>query len=301
MLKGIAAATFGLLAAALAGGTARASENDFRLNGTKDGQGILFSCAQQGADGDCARFAPRQELFRDFSTQLGLVMAPRMASPARTLGYGGFHLSAMWSGSFVSSDADYWLITERGQQRRTAAPMLSTLQLEARKGLPFSFEVGANMMWLVGSQLVAPGLEARWALDEGSDYLPDLSIRGAVNHTLGARDMMLTTAALDAMLSKSFGLFGMVNVTPYVGWSVLMIAATSRVIDPTPLVEADIVNNLVFARLSPTANVNHRLTFGLRTIYHVLNVSVQGDVQLLDRYTQGGAVSTVSAKLGLDF
>jgi hypothetical protein len=299
---GIRTLAAGCLATALSWtGTAVAGEQDFRLNGTKGGAGILFDCDDGSPGRDCQRYVPDQEAFRDFTTQLGLVLAPRMAAPARTLGYAGFHLSAMWSGTMVSEDADYWLLTERGQRSQTAAPLLSTLQLDARKGLPFSFEVGANFMWLVGSQVFAPGLEVRWALQEGARYIPDLSLRGAVSHMVGNRDLLLSTVGLDAMLSKSFGVAGMVNVTPYAGWGLLMVAATSRVIDPTPTDDGDAQNDFVFASIRPASSVQHKLTLGLRTVYHVLNVTVQGDFQMLDRYTQGSAVTTVSVKLGLDF
>ncbi len=298
-LRTLAAAA--LAAGALAASPAEAGEQDFRLNGTRGGAGILFDCVGGDAGRDCDRYAADQEAFRDFATQLGLVLAPRMAAPARTLGYAGFHLSAMWSGTLVSDDADYWLLTERGQRSQTAASMLSTLQLDARKGLPFSFEVGANLMWLVGSQVFAPGLEVRWALQEGARYVPDLSLRGAVSHMVGNRDLLLTTVGLDAMLSKSFGVAGMVNVTPYAGWGLLMVAATSRVVDPTPTDATDPQNDFVFDSLRPASNVQHKLTLGLRTVYHVLNVTVQGDIQMLERYTQGSGVKTISVKLGLDF
>lgn len=273
---------------------ARAGDNDFRLNGQKGGEGILYSCG----GGTCQ---PRQSVFRDFTTQLGFVLAPRLASPGETLGYGGFHVGAMWSGSVVSGDQDYWLVTERGQRTREGPSFLQTLQLDVRKGLPFSFEVGVNFMWLVDSQLFAPGLEVRWALQEGYAYLPDFSVRGAVNHMVGNRDLILTTIGLDAVLSKSFGLAGMVNVAPYVGWSIIMIAATSRVIDPTPTDDRDIANNFVFQEIGATDQLHHKLTVGVRTLYYMLNVSVQGEFQMLSQYDQGGGVATITTKLGLDF
>ncbi len=270
---------------ALSPSAAWAGDFDFRLNRVdKSGSGILYDCSS----GSCA---VNQGRFNDFATQLGFVLAPRLASPAETLGHAGFHVSAMWSGSFVSNDQNYWELTDRGQ-RNTAAPgFLQTLQLDVRKGLPFSFELGVNFMWLVDSELFAPGMEVRWALQEGYEYVPDLSLRGAVNHMVGNRDLLLTTVALDAVLSKSFGLFGMINLAPYVGWSIIMIAATSRVIDPTPIDEADPQQNFVFEEMGLTSRVNHKLTFGLRLLVYVVNVSVQGEVQMLADYP----------KLGLDF
>ncbi len=60
---------------------AEAGDSDFRLNaatGSGAGRrGVLFD----------ESFRPRNDLFRDFATQLGFVLAPRNASPAETLGH----------------------------------------------------------------------------------------------------------------------------------------------------------------------------------------------------------------------
>jgi hypothetical protein len=289
-------AAAGLVAGLFTATPAQAGELDFRLNATKGGQGVLFQDCGAGC------YQANEAAFRDFTTQLGFVLAPRMASPAETLGHAGFSVGAMWSASFVSSSQGYWNVTERGQSDAGAKPLLQTLQLDLRKGLPFSFEVGANFMWLADSELFAPGLELRWALQEGHPYLPDIAVRGAVNHMVGNRDLLLTTVALDGVISKGFGLGGTVNLAPYAGWSVIMIAATSRVIDPTPLDEDDLAANLVFQERTATSRLSHKLTAGLRLLYSVLNVSVQGEFQMLPKYeTGGGGVTTITTKLGLDF
>lgn len=272
--------------------SAHAGDNDFRLNATRGGEGVLFT--EQGG-----RFVPLDDFFDAFATELGYVLAPRLASPAETLGHSGFHVSGLWSGTFVSSDERFWGVTERGQ-RGGANRVLQTLQMEIRKGLPFSFEVGASFLWLIDSELFAPALEARWAVQEGYRYLPDLGIRGSASHMIGNRDLLLTTIGLDAVLSKGFGLFGMVHVTPYVSWSFLLIAASSRVIDPTPLVEEDLANNIVFAEKTATSDLDHKLTIGVRTLYYVLNVSAQGEFQMLEGGLFG-PVATITTKLGLDF
>jgi hypothetical protein len=296
-------APFALLVLLVATRTAHAADNDFRLNGRdKAGQGILFHCnnRMQNPDNCTAGFAADNGLFNAFVTQLGYVFAPRLASPAETLGHSGFHIGALWSGTTVSNDQPYWGVTERAQNGQDPRGFLQTLQLEVRKGLPFSFELGANFMWLVESQLFAPGIEVRWALQEGYKYIPDLGIRGSVNHMVGNRDLLLTTVGLDAVISKSFGLFGMVNVAPYLSWSLIMIAASSRVINPTPTVEGNPNNDIVFNEINATDKIHHKLTLGVRTIYYVLNVSVQGELQMAEG-SFIGPVATITTKLGLDF
>ncbi len=272
--------------------TAFAGDLDFRLNNS----GVLIL-------GDSVSgFEPNNPRFRDFTTQLAFVMSPRMASPAETLGHSGFHISAMWSGSFVSADEPYWLVTERGRRTGNTPDLLQTLQLDIRKGLPLSFEVGVNVMWLADSELFAPGLEVRWALQEGYAYIPDVSVRGAVNHLVGNRDLSLTTVGAELMVSKSFGVGGMVNLAPYAGWSVIFIDASSAVIDPTPTDTDDSLNNLVFDDINARDNINHRITTGLRILYHVVNISVQGEFQVLSDYETGGrGVISITTKLGLDY
>ena len=278
---------------------ARAGDSDFRLNGTQNGQGILFTC--DGGTGN-ATCAPNQDAYLDFTTQLGFVLAPRLASPAETLGYAGFHVSGVWSGSFVSGDEPYWANTEGAQAGGAAPSFLQTLQLDIRKGLPLSFEVGVNLTWLVDSELFTPGVEVRWAIQEGYAYLPDFAVRAAINHLVGNRDLRLTTLALDTVLSKSFGVAGTVNLAPYAGWSLIMIASSSRVIDPTPLDDTDLQNNFSFKSRGLGDRIDHRLLAGLRALYGALNVSVQAELQMLPDYATGGSnVVTLTTKLGLDY
>lgn len=288
-----------LLAAAVTPTSALAGDSDFRLNGTRGGQGILFNCNGGSGNVTCT---PNQAAYQDFTTQLGFVMAPRIASPAETLGYAGFHVSAMWSGSFVSGSQPYWANTEGAQNGGSAPDFLQTLQLDVRKGLPLSFEVGVNLMWLVDSELFAPGMEVRWAIQEGYAFLPDMAVRGAVNHLAGNRDLQLTTLSVDGVISKSFGVGGTVNLAPYAGWSLIMIAASSGVIDPTPLDDADLQNNFVFESRNLGDQIDHRVLVGLRMLYAVLNISVQGEFQMLPDYATGGSnVVTLTTKLGLDY
>ena len=276
-----------------------AGDADFRLNGTQGGRGILFDCDGSTGNVTCA---PNQDAFLDFTTQIGFVMAPRLASPAETLGYAGFHVSAMWSGSFVSGDEPYWANTEGAQEGGQAPSFLQTLQLDVRKGLPLSLEVGVNLAWLVDSALFTPGIEVRWALLEGYASLPDFAVRAAINHLVGNRDLRLTTLALDAVLSKSFGVAGTVNLAPYAGWSLIMIASSTRVVDPTPLDDTDLENNFSFERRRLTDQVNHRVLVGLRMLYGMLNLSMQGEIQMLPDYATGGSnVVTITTKLGLDY
>jgi hypothetical protein len=278
----------------LAGNAALAGDNDFRLNARRNGEGILFS-------GN----APRSDGWTRLTTELAYVVSPRLASPAETLGHAGFHVSALWSGTVVSSGDGFWDVTDVAQSRGAANGMLHTLQLDVRKGLPFSIELGVNLVWLVESTMMAPGLEVRWAISEGYAIAPDFGVRGSVSHLIGARDLNLTVVGIDAVVSKGFGIGGMVHLAPYLSWSVLMVAASSRVIDPTPTEERDFGDNFVFPELVATDNVHHKLTLGARALFYVLNLSLQGEFEMLEETPTGtdffGSVATIGFKLGLDY
>lgn len=285
-----------LAPALILSGVLVSAPNDFRLNATKDGQGILFSGTN----------APNAERWERFTTELAYVLDPRLVGPGETLGYGGFQVAANWAGTVVSAGDGIWDVTEAAQRDGGEANgFLQTLTLDVRKGLPFSFELGANFTWLAESNLFAPGLDLRWTIMEGYKIAPEFGVRASVSHLIGSRDLNLTTVGLDAIVSKGFGLGGVVHLAPYLSWSVMLVPASSRVIDPTPAVEDDFGDNFVFPELTAGKNIHHRLSLGVRALFYVLNLGVQGDFEMLEDTGDGtsffGSVATVSVKLGLEY
>lgn len=273
---------------------AAAAPNDFRLNAQRNGAGILFT-------GN----TPNIQSWERLTTELAYVLAPRLATPAETLGHAGFSTSLLWSGTVVSSDENYWFVTEAARDLGKPRGFLHTLQVDLRKGLPFSFEVGASVAWLVESELLAPALEVRWAPTEGFQNVPDVAFRGSVSHIVGNRDLNMTVVGLDGEVSKGFGIAGMVHLAPYLSWSVMMIAASSRVVDPTPTIETDFGENFVFPELVAGDNIHHKLTIGARALFYLLNVSFQAEFEMLEKSATGrsffGSVATIGTKLGLDY
>jgi hypothetical protein len=285
-------------------GPVRAGGTDFRLNGVdRNGQGILFSCEPLPCAADDAAFA-------SFATELSFLLSPRLASPAATLGVAGFEVGLLWSGHFVS-DEDHWLLTEDGQDTGEAASFLQTMQLEVRKGLPLSFEVAATLSWLVDSQVFAPGLELKWAFQEGYDYLPDLALRGAVNTMVGSPDMSLTNITADFVLSKSVAAGGVARITPYASFGALFTSASSEVVDPTPttFVEQgdppvrvpDSENDIAFDAVGLTEEVFAKVTAGVRARFSLIDVLVQGELMMFRDGEVIGPAGTVTTKLSLVF
>lgn len=177
------------------------------------------------------RFRPDQDSFDSLTTELGLALSPKFLSPAATLGSAGFEVGFETSLTTINSGEAYWKNTVEGG---TPPSILTTGQIHVRKGLPQSFEVGATLTYLFLSQMFAAGTEVRWALLEGFYYAPDLAVRGAVNRTLAARDLDLTTAGFGGAISKTFGIFGTSQITPYAGYDLAVVWASSRVVNATP-------------------------------------------------------------------
>lgn len=298
MLRGLS--SVGALGLALVtSSSALGAGNDFRLNSRlENGDGIFFS-----QSGDV--FTAKPDVWKSFVGELAYVFAPRFVSPAETLGYAGFHVGLMYSATFVSSGQDYWFSTENGVDSGSPDAALQTLQLDVRKGLPGSVEIGLNMLWLANSSMFAPGLILDWAVLEGYSFAPDVSLRAGVNTVVGMRDMDLTVAAFDVAVSKGFGIGGMFHLAPYLAYSFMLSGAASRVIDPTPEDESNADRNIVMQKLGFGDVVQHRLTLGARMLVYILSVSLQGEFEFLRDDPDGrklfGGVATVSTKLGLDF
>lgn len=298
MLRGLSSVAALGLALSL-GGQALAAGNDFRLNTRlANGEGIFFTESGQA-------YSARAEPWRSFVGELSYVFGPRFVAPAETLGYAGFHVGLMYGATFVSSDQPYWYATENAVNEGSPDSALQTLQLDVRKGLPGSVEIGLNLLWLANSSMFAPGLVLDWAVLEGYSFAPDVSLRAGVNTVVGMRDMDLTVAAFDVAVSKGFGLGGMFHLAPYLAYSLMLSGAASRVIDPTPDDETNADRNIVMNKVGFGDLVQHRLTLGARMVVYILSVSVQGDFEFLRDDPDGrklfGGVATVSTKLGLDF
>jgi len=132
-------------------------------------------------------------------------------------------------------EADYW----RNGLNEAPDPVMSTLSLEIRKGIWFpipSFELGAGFTHLAGSHLFTLNAFAKFSIHEDFHRWPTpaLAVRFAAARMFGTSQVDLTNLSLDVSLSKSFGVAGVLNLTPYLGYNAMWIIADSQVIDATP-------------------------------------------------------------------
>ncbi len=233
---------------------------------------------------------------RALSSQLGVVLAPHLLTPADTLGFGGFQLTVDYSMTTVDTGADYWRVL-RGSSDPTGtgtgahgSDMMRTVGMFVRKGMWFpipSMELGGGAIHLVDSHVWTGQLYTKLALHEGYHDLPipSLSVRGAVSRMMTQRELDLTIASLDVAVSKHFGVGSTWRFDPFVGWNLLMIIPRSEVIDPTPNVdplvagnEDDIMNNFVFAEQDNI--LRHRFFVGAKFQYYVFQFTVEAQFAL---------------------
>ncbi|MCG5053629.1 MAG: hypothetical protein KA712_11765 [Myxococcales bacterium] len=244
-----------VLGAALLPGVAEAGRLDLSLlnlcqpsapRGLAGGQASECAWVERDADGAVSRVVLDPEAssrFRSLMSELGMVMAPQVVTPADTIGFAGFQVSAELGLTRISNQERHWdgVKGVSPQNRLADRPdaWLSTIGVFVKKGiwLPLpSMEVGTGVVHLLQSQLVAYQAYAKLALHEGfHDWpLPSVALRAGLSHVTGSAEARLDVASFDALASKAFGIGGTFRFEPFGGWSYLLIKAKSGVIDATP-------------------------------------------------------------------
>jgi hypothetical protein len=215
--------------------------------------------------------------FRSLMSELGVVFAPPILSPADTQGFGGYSMSvelgwtminpkklsgdqniegkhwywraansvspnAFSNGDITSNDPKAMVARDR-LERELPSSFAPTVTVMARKGLWLpvpSFELGVGIKHLIGSRMWSPLVTAKLALAEGYQGwpIPALAVRGSGARIVGTPSFNLTVAGLDFSISKHLGIGSTFNLTPYVGYQLLWIIADSEVLDATPGVDA---------------------------------------------------------------
>ena len=191
--------------------------------------------------------AQSQANFRSLMSELGVVVAPRLQTPADTLGYAGFQFSGELGVTKISNTKPFWNgvagVDPSNPNAIRPDSYLTTVGGFVRKGmwLPLpAFELGAGAVTVLGSSMYALESYAKLALQEGFHgwALPSLAVRGSVSQLLGTDQVDLTVYGIDVLISKAFSLAGTARVEPFGGWNILFIDAKSGVIDATPSCDA---------------------------------------------------------------
>lgn len=234
---------------------------------------------------DDGRIVPQNAELRALASQLGVVLAPHLLTPADTIGFGGFQLSLDYATTTIDRSADYWRVLQG-----TPEDSLTTVGVFARKGfwLPLpSFEFGVGAVHLAESRTWTGQLYTKFALHEGYTQLPlpSVAVRGGVSRMMTQRELDLTIASFDVLLSKHFGIGDTWRLDPFAGWNLLMIIPRSEVIDPTPHIDPldpastmDAGNSFVFTEQDTI--LRHRLLVGVKLQFYVVQLTLEASFAL---------------------
>jgi hypothetical protein len=208
------------------------------------GTGIITGAVTPSADA--------QSMYRSLMSELGVAIAPRLMTPADTLGYAGFQFSADLGITKISNTQPYWdgvrgvNPENRGAVRPDA--YLTTVGGYVRKGLwlPLpALEFGAGALKVIDSNMYAVQGYAKIALQEGFHgwALPSFAVRGSASQLLGTSEVDLIVYGIDVLASKAFSIGGTARIEPFLGWNMLLIDPKKGVIDATPGCDAVAVQN----------------------------------------------------------
>ncbi len=288
---------------ALASSVALAEPYDLQLSRLGNPQAGGFGYSNR-ADGN----------FRIFARQFAAAISGLNLAPPETLGSSGFSVTA------EMALVDFGIAPSNPYQLPSQSIVQSPLKLyslHVRKGLPASFELGARGAWIEQSRMGAATLEVKWAINEGFTYFPDIAIRGSVTKLINGRDLDLTTGGLDLGIGKQFALGGVVTITPYAGWNLAFVGATSNTVDFHPtrtLAESDAANEqftnfYVFTSVPAAANAHNRFYAGFRLIAGIAQIGAEISYAVFGRFREEStkedrdvpSVLVGGFHLGLDF
>ncbi len=176
--------------------------------------------------------------YYDVVLELGAAVAYKPLAPSSTLGVNGFELSVGQSVTFIDadgngSDPSSWeLLHAAGDPDRA----VWIPRLEARKGLPASFEI-AMELGVVGftSQSVVGG-HLRWAPVEGYPRLPGVVLQGGYTGYTGNDELELGVMDLGVSIGYSLAFGSVVGIntarfSPYAGATRLTLHASPGLSD----------------------------------------------------------------------
>ncbi len=232
--------------------------------------------------------------FRNYASELGIAVSPKMLGPAATLGSLGWEISLAVGMSDINGDASYW-------QGAADDPgnLLITNQIRVRKGLPYSLEVGGIITHLYQSGMWGIGLELGWTLHEGFQYFPDIGVIASVNTLLGSDDLAMLEVGAGFIISKSFSIAGLFTLEPYTGFDMVYVNASTHLTSMYPLdaTGKPIATPSQFA-IGQQNLYNYRWVLGLNMVASYVTAGFEATTNLTG---SGGKPWTYAFKLGVTF
>ncbi|MBU0994626.1 MAG: hypothetical protein KJ737_19190 [Proteobacteria bacterium] len=198
-----------------------------------------------------------QNEFKDFVKEVGYALTFNPMAPAEPLNITGFDISLEVVATDISDSKGYWKTFIDGTDVDTFLPVP---RLHVQKGLPMNIDIGAIYASVPDSNIKLWGIEAKWALLEGTVATPALALRGSYSQLSGVDDIDLNTMSADILVSK-----GLLMFTPYAGASVIRVSGSEN----NPDVDLDDENELLYKLLGgvqyspfPLLILNLEVSFG---------------------------------------
>jgi hypothetical protein len=272
-----------------------------------------FKLAQLGNPtvGGAVYSASANANFQAFAKELGAALTSANLMPPSTLGYNGFAVTSELS--ILNLQTQQFIFPTEG----TFSGPLLLPSLHVRKGLPYSFEIGARAGWIQKSGQAAATLELKWAINEGFPHFPDIGIRSFLTRLFNARDLNLYAVGVDLGVGKRFAVAGMMTLTPYAGWNLVFVGASSNTVDFNPgrpyvdsvsTPTAQLQDTGVYREVSASSNSHNRLYLGLRFMAGALELGGEFSYSTLGQIRDAGTGSdrslpslwAISTSVGLD-
>jgi hypothetical protein len=236
--------------------------------------GLLSSLSAQAANSiDYLNFSS-QEKFSDFAKDLTLALDHKPMVPAEPLGVTGFDIGVAISNTKFSNSS------LNNVDLVPVANALQMLNVQAHKGLPMGFDVGAAYSVGVGGNISTLAYEVSYAILDGSVALPAVAVKYTATSLDGVSVLSYKSSAFEIGVSKGFAI-----LTPYAG-----IGLVSSTVDTDG---SNVGANLSKLTLS-------KVTADATKTYIGVNVNLTAFDLLLD-VTNIGDASTTSFKLGFRF
>ena len=158
--------------------------------------------------------ASSRQRFAILSTEMALALSSAILQPASTTGHSGFAVDlevATVAGPRrpdrrrpTAGFTNERLADASRRSRRSSTCRPST---SGRRCPSASSSAGASSTCRASSYFAAQG-EAKWALNEGFEYVPDLAVRVAYTRLFGQKDWNLGATDVDFLVSKRWGVNG---------------------------------------------------------------------------------------------
>lgn len=268
-------------ALALAAPAARAEPFDFDLSRLGPPTPAAWEALGETPAAAATLAGEARQRFGILSAETALAVSSLLLQPASTTGVSGFNFALEIGGTPVRAD-DVGTLAPTGFPGFSASPWatrsvkpgdLLVTGIHVRKALPFSVELGGRLLYLSKTSYFAAQGEAKVALNEGFDLVPDVAVRVAYTKLFGQRDWNLGIADLDFMVSKRFGVSAVTSFTPYLAARFGFLDASSETIEFGPgVTPATADTRAAFPDLEATL---YRTTLGVRMTAYAMSLGLE--------------------------